>query len=145
MKNMPVIKLENEPLWKLSNMISESIYNTLKDFPDEELWNTSFKLRGSANDLIFYVALGFGYAGPGGAVEDWSSARKHCYALKTMYRFAGRQKFIDLEPEIMVKIDEVISEIDSKLRDAKLKNNELDKKELEPWLKKYHIWKEIQK
>ena len=145
MKNTPVTKLENEPLWKLSNTIAESIYGKLQEFPDEELWNSSFKLRGSANDMIFFVALGLGYAGSGGGVEDWSSARKHCYALKTMYRFAGRQKFIDLEPEIMVKIDEVILGIDLKLRDAKLKNIELDKKELEPWLEKYQIWKEIQK
>lgn len=137
--------LEKEPIWILSNELAEFIYDKLEDFPDEEKWNTSFKLRGAANDIILFVSLGLGGESFHGAEDDWLSARKSCFALKTMYRFAGRQKFIELIPEIMIKFDTLIESIDHKIELAKVNNEKAEKDELKPWLEKYKLWKEIQK
>jgi len=54
-----------------------------------------------------------GNASPSSLEFDWGNARKSVCSLKTLYRFVCRQKFIELEPSIMVRFDKLIEEIDA--------------------------------
>ena len=61
-----------------------------------------------------------------------------------MYIFACKQKFLELDPEIVVKIDKLLKEINANIATVKKEAENKAKKELEPWLEKYSLWKEMQ-
>jgi len=60
-----------------------------------------------------------------------------------MYTFAAKQKFLELEPEIIVKIDSLLEEIDKKIASSKKETQNKNKEELEPWLEKYRLWQKM--
>jgi hypothetical protein len=64
-----------------------------------------------------------------------------------MYRFAGRQKFIDLDPQIMVRLDKLLIDIDAQriaAMEQEKKHLDTERQDgLKPWLEKYEIWKQI--
>lgn len=136
-------KLEENELWKEVCDLAEHIYSKLDEFTEEEKWHTETKLRSSANNLMFDVSQAAANINlPGtGAEFDWRNARRQAYTLKTMYRFAGRQKFIELEPEVMVRLDKIIKQIDKEFEKAHRQTFEYNKKEFELWQKRYDLWK----
>ena len=101
-------RFEDTPLWQMADEITEHVYAKLSDMPEEERWDTTAKLRSSANQLIFAVAIALGDTAPAGREYDWAQINKQLFALKTMYRFAGRQHFFQIDPDIMLKLDEMV-------------------------------------
>jgi len=139
-------KLTENRLWKEANAIAEYMYGRLEEFeqtPDEK-WNTERKIRNAANDVIFFIAQAVGNFMPDAAEYDWNNARKNLFALRTMYTFAHKQKFIALNPEIVVKIDELLVGIDAEIAATKDEITKKNKKDMEPWLEKYRLWKEME-
>ena len=139
-------KLTKNSLWKEANAIAEHMYSKLDELahtPDEE-WNSERKIRNAANDVIFFVAQAVGNFLPDAAEYDWNSARKNLFALRTIYTFAHKQKFISLEPEIVVKIDGLLAMIDKEIIAARQEIEMKSKKDMEPWLEKYRLWKDMQ-
>lgn len=145
-------KLEDDALWREASDLAEFMYGKLDEFPEEEKWNTVSKLRSNANELLNLVGLAAGNANPFGEEYDWQTARKYASGLKTMYRFAGRQKFIELDPAIMVRLDKLIDQVDSQIKTAK-KQGEIERKkgdaerekDVDAWREKHKLWKEINK
>ena len=136
-------KIENEPLWQEANTLAEYIYSKLAELPEDEKWNSTNKLRASAVDLIFYTAEALGNTSKSAADYDWGNARKHAIGIKTVYRFVCRQHYLDLEPEIMVKLSKFVEMVDDKMiENNKQHEFEIDK-ELSLWRTKYEIWKKI--
>lgn len=135
--------LEEEPLWKESCDIAEVVYGLLGEIPDEEKYNTTSKLRSSANDLIYYVSMAVGNTSQLNREYDWSNARRFASALKTMYRFSGRQGFFEIDPEFMVKIDAIIDQVDVQLDEALKDTKAAGKADIKPYLEKYQMWKEM--
>lgn len=138
----PFKRPEKEPLWVLANEIAEYMYAILSQLPEEERWDTTSKIRATANNLLFYIAESIGSGGPTTMEYEWGDARKYAVALKTMYRFAGRQKFVEIEPEVMVKLDKCIDMIDSELQSAYEMTEKASQDELEIWRDRYRLWKE---
>jgi hypothetical protein len=143
--NQPKLRnLEDDQIWLESCDLAEYVYNKLPNLPAEERWSTASKLRNSANDLIYWVALAVSNSAPSATEYEWASARKHASALKTMYRFACRQKFIELDPEIMVRFKKLLKQIDQEITEAYKQTEVATEKEMKPWLEKYALWKEMQ-
>ena len=126
-----LVRLEEMPLWKEVCELAEYMYSKLHEFTDQEKWGTQSKLRTSANDLMFVVSRALGDASPSGSEYEWGQARKHAAALKTMYRFACRQHFIELEPAIMVRLDNLFALIDAEVDKAYQQTKEANDKELD--------------
>jgi site-specific recombinase XerD len=144
MKNQE--KLTENPLWKAANVLAEYMYSKLDDFeqfPDEK-WNTERKIRNAANDVIFFIAQAAGNALPDAAEYDWNNARKNLFALRTMYTFAHKQKFVTVDPDIIVKIDGLLANIDNEIGNTKREIEKKSKEDIKPWLEKYQLWKEMQ-
>lgn len=142
-KTSQLVKLEDEPMWIEACNLAEHIYGLLHLLPEEEKWNTTLKLRNSSNDLMYYVSQALSNTSPAAVEYDWAGVRKHASALKTMYRFAGKQKFIDLDPEIMVRLNKFLEQVDQKVMDAVDQTREANLAEVAHWRKKYEIWKGI--
>lgn len=138
----PRVKLEEEPLWKLANEVAEEVYKVLPEIPEEEKWDTAVKLRTAANNMLFSVGEAVGNGGPATMEYEWGDARKYMAALKTMYRFAGRQHFIEIDPELMVKLDKGMQIIDDELRKSYELTEKANQDELEMWRDRYRLWKE---
>jgi len=139
-------KLTESALWKEANAIAEYMYGRLEDFeqtPDEK-WNTERKIRNAANDTIFFVAQAVGNFLPDAAEYDWNNARKNLFALRTMYVFAHKQKFISLNPEIVVKIDALLASIDGEIATVQKEIVKKAEKDMKPWLEKYRLWKDME-
>jgi len=70
---------------------------------------------------------------------------KYTNALRALYRFAGRRKLIELDPEIMVRLDKFCTAVGAALEQARqqseLRRKEETTEELNPWHEKYEIWK----
>jgi len=124
---------ENDPLLKEASDLAEYIYGILHDLPEEERWNTEAKLRQAANDLMFHTALAIGNASPSNNEFDWGYVRKDAYALKVMYRFAARQKFLQLEPEIMIRLRAFIKAVNKKSQEAYRQTETKNKLDFERW------------
>ena len=147
MKDVPS-KIRNDKLWKDVYTLVENIYSKIgdliSDFPDEQ-WATASKLRNSANDSLFYASQAIGSVSSETNLHDWNNARKNLFSLQSMYIFAAKQKFFELEPEVIIQIDSLLEEIDKKISESKKEAEKRNKEELEPWLEKYRIWQKIQK
>lgn len=147
MKSTPK-KIRDDELWQDVYKIVQVIYSKIDDliarFPSEE-WATASKLRNAANDSFFYISQAVGCATPETSKFDLNYARKNLFALQSMYIFAGRQKFLDIEPELVVRIDNVLAEIDKRISESEKESQNKIKEELEPWLEKYRLWQKISK
>lgn len=141
-KPLKKLRLEDEPLWVEANSFAEAIYAILPDISEEEKWDISNKLRSSVIDLLFCVSEALGDARPVTTEFEWGESRKHISALKTIYRFAGRQKIIDLDPSLMVRFDKFMADIDGKVADAYDQTEADQKHDLEMWRTKYQLWRE---
>lgn len=137
-------KLEDNVLWREACNIAEAVYDVLDDIPEDEKWSTTPKLRSAANDMMLHVSQALSCTAPGVGVYDWSNAARAAGSLKTMYRFAGRQKFIDLDPEIMVRLDSLILKIQKESTIALSESKTSEERDIEHWRKKYKIWKAMQ-
>lgn len=141
-------KLRDNQLWKEVYSLAGLIYAKLDDlvanFPDEK-WNSASRLRNAANDSLFYVSLAVGSATPETSLHDWNSARRNLFALQSVYTFAAKQKFFELEPEVIVTIDRLLKVVDKEMDASRLAAERREQKELEPWLEKYRLWQTIQK
>lgn len=134
MKDAPVI-IRNNKLWKDVYSLVVDIYDKIEDiianFPDEQ-WATASKLRNTANDSLFYASQAIGSATPEVNLYDWNNTRKNLFTLQSMYTFAAKQEFIDLEPELIVKIDNLLEEIDKKISESRKEADKCKKEELDP-------------
>ena len=146
MNNIPK-KIRDDRLWKRVFELVQQIYsladNLVTQFPEEE-WRTVSKLRNSANDSLFYVSQAVANVTPEAHKYDLSNARKSLFTMQSMYTFGAKQKFMDLDPELIVTIDSLLAEIDERIANNEKEVKKKNKEELEPWLEKYHLWQKMQ-
>lgn len=135
-------RLEDEPLWVEANALAEFVYALLPELPEDEKWDTALKLRTAANNLIFSTAEALGNGGPSTMEYEWGDVRKYASALKTMYRFAGRQEFIDFDPSIMVRLNKFLTAVGEELSQAYERTAKSNADELEAWRDRYALWKQ---
>jgi len=106
--------LRDNHIWKDTYEIAQYVYVKLEELADnypDEKWSTVIKLRSSAVDSIFYVSQAVGSMESDATIYDWNNARKNLFALQTIYLFVTKQKMLDIEPDLIVKIDKLISRI----------------------------------
>lgn len=133
----------NESIIDRAASLVEVSYEVADNISDSE-YEIKSKLKYSATDLLFYISLAEGGQDYSSGFE-WANARKNLIALRSMHRLADRRGLFEIRPEIMVSIDRLTEEIDYNIKQSEDKLTKRDKSELEPWLKKYNLWKEMQK
>ena len=138
------MKKAYQQILKDAEAVAESVYAILPELPEDEKWNTTAKLRNSTNDFIFFTAQAVGHIRTPGQEYDLDMAHKYANALRTLYVFAGKQNFINIDPDVVVKLDRLMKRFEAEADVAKGNVEDLTKQELEPWYEKYRLWKEMQ-
>ena len=140
-------KLRNDKLWKAVYKLAQDMYAKSNDmnaeFPEEQ-WRSAGKLRSSANDALFYVSQAIGQTKQEMSLYDWNSTHKHLFAVQSMYTFAAKQKFIELDPEVVLLLDDLLTQVDQRITAANQAIKDQDAEDLEPWMEKYRIWQKLQ-
>lgn len=140
--------MKENSLLKDTAAIANTMYavaDVIETNSSDEKWRTVSKLKNAANDAYFYAAQVVG-AGENQASEfDCINTRKNLNALRAMYIFATKQHIAELDPELVLKIDKIVSEIDAVQEASKNEIKRKTKEELKPWLEKYRIWQKISK
>lgn len=140
-------KFRNNPIWKETFTLAEHTYDLLSsksgNFPEEEEWNTKSKIRNSINDAMFYISMAVGSRAPGGNEFEWNNAKKHLSSLLSMYLFASRRHFLELDPDIVVKIEGLLAKIDAETVAAREAGKKREQEELEPWMERYRLWQKM--
>jgi site-specific recombinase XerD len=75
---------------------------------------------------------------------DCMSAKKYLSTIKSLYVFASKQHLIDLDPSLVVQIDNAIETISSELVASEQERTRRSEADMAPWLEKYRIWQKIQ-
>lgn len=139
-------KLRSDPVWQDASAISEYIYSQLdhliENYPEEK-WATASKLRTAANDGLFFISKAVAGTTPDSNLHDWDQARRLYFALQAQYLLASKQHFIQLDPTMVVKLDKLLATITQVIDSTNIDIQVQADKELEPWLKKYDIWRKI--
>ena len=141
---MSKIKVNDKSVLELATEIAENMYDIASDFPPDEDWRTAGKLRNAASDLLFYVAQGVGDIDSSTSQHEWRFAHKQVSALKITYKFSAKQGFTEINPDIMVKLDDLSENIQKEFKRSEKQKDAEAEKDLKPWLKKYELWKEMQ-
>lgn len=138
-------RLDKNKIWVEANKLAELIYDLLEQFSYDEKLATARKLQNSMNDFIFYVGQAVGAEVRQHTAEfDWVYANKSLLGARTMYRFAGKQGMIELDPNILVVMDRLEDSIGKELEKCSKAIKEFEDKDMKLWLKKYDVWKKMQ-
>ncbi len=144
---LDIIKLEKMPLWKEANELAEYMYGLLDKFSKDEEWHMRAKLHNAVADFVFYAGLSLSNVGFVGREHDWANFRKMAGTVKTVYRFAARQNFVELNPDVMVRLDKLLDAIDERIVQERKRSDDFYEtvrvKELKPWQEKYNLWLKI--
>lgn len=142
------MKLRNDKFWQeiaqLAEIAYDSSYLIIDAHPEEE-WNSASKLRNSAIDMMFYASQALGGKLEEHTEQDWDSVRKNLFSLQSIYIFAGKQHFLELDPDVVVIIDRMIKEVDERLSIASKALSDRRTNDLQPWLEKYKLWQKMHK
>lgn len=136
-------KVEESPLWKQANDLAETMYVATGQLPEDEKWTHGYKFKNAATDLIFYTTQALANTARAGSEHDWNQARKAAYAMRTEYRFAGRQKWFELDPEVMVRIDSFIKQVDKEIIKSAKMADDANQYDLDLWREKYKLWSKL--
>lgn len=134
-----------DALWREASDIAEYIYGKLHELPDEEQWQTGARLRSEANGLMYFTACAVGSTAAASQESDWGYVRRAATALRVVYRFACRQKFFILDPEIMVRLDALLKQADAAIAESRRRIEKENRKDFEYWQKKYELARKVQR
>lgn len=126
----------------LAGVMYEVLHTIEVELPEEK-WATVSKLRSATNDSLFYAALATGSAIPGAGEYEWNNARKNVVAMRVMYIFAGKQSFTATDPDIVLRLDRLVKDIDVEIKATRDAAQSRESESLKPWMEKYRIWREI--
>lgn len=140
--------MRESKLWNEASTCVEHIHGLLIDlvehYPDEK-WTTAAKLRTAATDGMFFISKAIAGMTPEYNRYDWDQARRHFFAMQSLYLVAGKRKMLELDPEMVIKLDRLLKVITEACEKAKADAELQHDKELELWIKKYDLWQKIQK
>lgn len=110
--------LSDDPIWEMVASISQYVYAQIEHFPEEEKWGMASTMRRHAFDITNDVAEAAGSPDPRDRMHHYGRARKALFALKSVLTMAKRMKYIQIDPEQMVSIEDVIKQIDQQFDNA---------------------------
>lgn len=111
-------KLEDSKLWSESQKVATYIYELVDQLPEEEKINLQYRLRARAFDVTSDIAEATGSINPKDTEYSMGLARRGVFAIKNAYKFLGTQKIIEVDPDFMLQLNNMLNEIDTHIKEA---------------------------
>lgn len=118
-QTQPIKRIEDSELWQLVSKIARDAYNVHASLSDDH-WTLRSKFESNAFDVTNDVAEACGNLDPRDVKYSLSRARKDLFSLKNAYSLAFRIGVIEIEPEIMVSIDQAVQLLDEMVKALEL-------------------------
>jgi hypothetical protein len=109
-------ELEKIPLWKLVTKIANYADDLLVELPEVEKWGMESKIRGRSLDLTSDIAEAYGSIDPRDQKWLFGAARRDLFGLKNSLKAAHRRKYVNIDPDIMVAIDQAVDQVDKEIQ-----------------------------
>ncbi len=110
--------LRENHIWKESMSLANYMYDQsliiTENNPDEK-YGVAQRLKDSASNFLYYISQAVSIEKPSGEPYEWRDAKKYAFAMQSMYMLASKQKYISLDPKIMVMIDTLMMSIDDEV------------------------------
>lgn len=104
-------ELEDNPMWQKANDVSQALREVMTDIPDEE-YVVSMRLRDRTIGLTVGVAEVLGTTEPQDVLRELSTVRRDVFGLKGAYLSLHKLELVEVDPDIIVAINELIALID---------------------------------
>ncbi len=137
------VPLEKNEVWQEVSSLADYFYGILADFPASEHYTAVSKIRFAVIDVLYSVSQGLGNASDSGREYDWTYAKKFLSGLKGIYIFSGKQSFIELDPQIVVRMDKLSKIFDEQIEQGFKDSNVAYKREIDSWKERYDSWKKL--
>lgn len=138
---------EDKLVTAVTSVVSSVYDKILTQFKpnSEEIYTTAGSIRRAAVDSLFYVSQARGSLKKGVSEYDWSYAGKSLNSLRTMIKFASKQKLIRPSDVLVKQIDGLIKQVEAAYKEDAKDKKQNEKEELKPWLEKYKLWQQMNK
>jgi four helix bundle protein len=110
--------LETNKLWKEASLLAEDSYSLLEELPEDEQYGMRIKFRSRAFDVTTHIAEALGSIDPRDKKYSYGLARQNLFGLKNAYLISHKTGRLQLEPDIIVRIDSLTDEIDKEIAEA---------------------------
>lgn len=117
---MPSKKISADPLRteatiKEMTEIVSYIYDVAEqiaqDRPEEQYY-TANRLRTTANDSLYFASQALGNKLKHNSEYDWNDAHRSLFTMQSMYLFATKKQYIEISPEIVIRMDSLLHTVD---------------------------------
>lgn len=126
MKHPKLKKLEECEIWLKADSIVKDISALYHSLPEDDRINLKFSLYLRSFDLANDVAQACGTILPKDIEQNISFARRTLFGLRSAYKHLAQEGVIELEPEFMVKLNELNQLIDDEIKRAWQELDELE-------------------
>jgi hypothetical protein len=113
-----VDKIEDSKLWKDMYSLATFIFSDLDGLPKDEDFQLKFALKNSAHGISNYTASAVGSISPSEQLQHFSMARSALFSMKSAMKSAHSQYNHKIDPDIMLKIDRLVRDIDAEVTAA---------------------------
>ncbi|HSH18393.1 MAG TPA: four helix bundle protein [Candidatus Saccharimonadales bacterium] len=121
--------LGDDPIWEKTAAVAEYAYGLLDSLPEEEAWGIASTLRRVSFAATDDIAEAAGSHDPRDRMHHYGHARREIFGLKNALVMARRLAGVDVDPEILLCVDEILEAVDHQFADAQ--------KHIQPYLSQY--------
>lgn len=112
----PLEKLEAQPLWRKAIEIQQSVTEIFEQLSADDQMPLRWRFYGRAFDLASDIAEACGSFIPKDVEYSLSMARRDLFSIKDAYLYLGRQKIIEFDPQFVVDVDRLVTDIDNEIK-----------------------------
>lgn len=111
--------LANKKLYNSAQAIADYCQGITAELPDDEKYPLQYTLKTNSFELTDFVAQAYGSNDPRDAIYKFGNARRCLYALHNALLQVNKQNYSQLNPDIMVLIEQSINDTETALETAK--------------------------
>jgi four helix bundle protein len=115
-KQKELNKLETSKMWREAQRVAVYMYELIDELQEEERISLGYRLRSSAFDITSDISEAEGAIDQKSMEYALGMARKSLFGLKNAYLFLGALKELKIDPDIMVSMDKIESEINLRVK-----------------------------
>lgn len=104
--------VESAELMKHTENISFMAQNLIDQLPEDGAWDVENKLRYASIEIVTDIANACGSLNPRDSLYKLGHARGLLFEIMSTLKIAHRLRLLDLQPELMLEIDETITILD---------------------------------